>query len=1050
MSVTNINLEKSIDKKKESAFKNPFPGLRPFNIEESHLFFGREGQSDEVLRKLSQNRFVAIIGSSGSGKSSFVYCGVIPILYGGFLTNISSNWDVIVTRPGGGPIDNMAEAIIKRDKIYKGLDNEEKRLRKTIIATLLRSSSLGLSEAVSKYTETENKNILIIVDQFEELFRFKKNEEGGGSSESLAFVNLLVEAIQSKDSPIFIAITMRSDFIGDCSQFPQLTKLINNSNYLIPQMTRDQKRMAITGPVSVGGAKITPRLLQQLLSDLGDNPDQLPIMAHSLMRTWDYWGENHEKGEPLDLPHYEAIGSMSGALSQHANEAYDELSAKQKEVCAIMFKCLTEKTGDSDGIRRPTRVSVMANIAGCSADDIIRIVEVFRRPGRSLLTPSANIQLNDNSIIDISHESLMRIWVRLKNWVDEEGQAVDMYLRLSDAAAKYQVGKAGMWRPPDLQLALNWQEKNNPTLEWAQRYNPAFERTMVFLESSKKAFETEQKVKEELQRKRYKQQQTITIIFAVLTVLALGAFVWAFQLKTQADAATSRALEKEKEATNQALIAKKNADEANKQRAIALEKEKEAQVQADEAHRQAELAKASAAEANTQKAIALVNEKKAKEALTLAEQQRQLALLSEQKALEAQKIAERNETEALKQRMLSIAQAMAVKSLQIHDTTTRALVAQQSYIFNKDYLGNPHNHDVYDALYYAVKNLYHDHHNSLKGHTDAVRSIAFAPNGKQLYTAGSDGKLINWTVNDETFTATDFITNTFMNRILSISNDGKMLALAGDVDYLQLFNLSSSEPNKPKRLYGHKGKVFAMIFTPDNNNLITSGSDTSILVRDLANDKYFRLLRGVAYIKALAIEPKGEYIFVGDESGIVNMLKIKDKDFVKQLPIKNLKKIRALSISPDGRYLAIGDEVGSVKVWSLELDKLVANLSGHRARINDLKFDPQSKVLATASFDGSVRLWDIEHLNEQPIVLRDHNSWVWSVAFSPDGDKIITGCVDNLIRYYPANIERMAMKVCGQLKRNMSPDEWNLYVAKDIKYEETCEGLPVGRNKELE
>jgi energy-coupling factor transporter ATP-binding protein EcfA2 len=122
---------------------NPFPGLRPFKIEESHLFFGREGQSDEVLLKMSKSRFVGVIGPSGSGKSSFIYCGVLPILYGGFLTDTSPNWEVIVTRPGANPIDNLAESLLGASKEYKEADAEDKKIKRTIVSTLLRSSSLG-------------------------------------------------------------------------------------------------------------------------------------------------------------------------------------------------------------------------------------------------------------------------------------------------------------------------------------------------------------------------------------------------------------------------------------------------------------------------------------------------------------------------------------------------------------------------------------------------------------------------------------------------------------------------------------------------------------------------------------------------------------------------------------------------------------------------------------------------------------------------------------------------------------------------------------------
>ncbi|HEY5751312.1 MAG TPA: High-affnity carbon uptake protein Hat/HatR, partial [Chryseolinea sp.] len=318
----------AIDEKIETA--NPFPGLRPFKIDESHLFFGREGQSDEVLLKLSKNRFVGVIGPSGSGKSSFIYCGVMPILYGGFLTDASPNWEVVVTRPGAGPIDNLAESLLKNNPEYLASDTEEKKIKRTIFSTLLRSSSLGLVEAIEQTRKDVDVNYLVLVDQFEELFRFKEGHDVNSVNETLAFVNLLMEAVDYPDAPIYVAITMRSDFIGDCAQFPDLTRKINDSHYLIPQLTREQKRNAIEGPVAVGGARIAPRLVQQLLNDLGDNPDQLPILQHALMRTWSYWSAYRDfEEEHVDLKHYEAIGTMTEALSQHANEAYDELSEEQ-------------------------------------------------------------------------------------------------------------------------------------------------------------------------------------------------------------------------------------------------------------------------------------------------------------------------------------------------------------------------------------------------------------------------------------------------------------------------------------------------------------------------------------------------------------------------------------------------------------------------------------------------------------------------------------------------------------------------------------------------
>ena len=161
MSEENQNITEHQDIVDISELINPFPGLRPFGVEESHLFFGREGQSDEVLIKLAENRFAAILGASGSGKSSFMYCGLVPSLLGGFMTDAGSNWRVVVARPGGGPIDNLAEALLIKDRTFSDLSDEDKLIRKTIIGTVLRSSSLGLVEVVKQtHLLTESQVLL--------------------------------------------------------------------------------------------------------------------------------------------------------------------------------------------------------------------------------------------------------------------------------------------------------------------------------------------------------------------------------------------------------------------------------------------------------------------------------------------------------------------------------------------------------------------------------------------------------------------------------------------------------------------------------------------------------------------------------------------------------------------------------------------------------------------------------------------------------------------------------------------------------------------------
>ena len=229
--------------------QNPFPGLRPFESDENHLFFGREDQIHALLRKLRRNRFVAVVGTSGSGKSSLVRAGLLPSLHGGFMTQAGSSWRIAIFRPGNDPIGNMARSL-NTPEVF-GETKLPAMDQAMIIETTLRRGDLGLVEASRQVRFQPHENLLLVVDQFEELFRFKKLVgDGDRGDEASAFVTLLLEAAKNAQIPIYIVLTMRSDFLGECSQFRDLPEAMNEGQYLVPRMTRDQRRTAIVGPVS--------------------------------------------------------------------------------------------------------------------------------------------------------------------------------------------------------------------------------------------------------------------------------------------------------------------------------------------------------------------------------------------------------------------------------------------------------------------------------------------------------------------------------------------------------------------------------------------------------------------------------------------------------------------------------------------------------------------------------------------------------------------------------------------------------------------------------
>jgi tetratricopeptide (TPR) repeat protein len=610
-------------------FTNPFPGLRPFESNEDHLFFGRDGQSDELLRRLRRSRFLAVLGTSGSGKSSLVRAGMLPSLFGGLMTQAGSGWRVALFRPGHDPIGNLATALT--DPQVFETSPEDAAIQKTITEATLRRSALGLVEATRQARIPENENLLVVVDQFEEIFRFRRtSKREGPEDEAAAFIKLLLEAKRQTAVPIYIVITMRSDFLGDCAQFRDLPEAINDGQYLIPRMTRDQRREAITGPVAVGGGEISGRLVNRLLNDVGDNPDHLPILQHALMRTWDLWTSDRLNGEAIDLRHYEAVGTMADALSRHADEAYAELPDDQSRALAEkLFKNLTERGPDNREIRRPTRVSEISAIAEATPAAVISVIEPFRRAGRSFLMPPASVPLTADSLIDISHESLIRGWERLRKWVDEEARSAQIYRRIAQTAVLYEEGGAGLWHDPDLALALRWRDTNRPNAVWAQHYHPRFDSAMSFIDASKTANEAEIAERENKRRRDVRRTRIFASVLGVAFLMSLGFGVFAFDARNKAVLAAHHALEEKNRADRALVIADKERIKAQDSEKRAVENERIAQDERTKAQTAAKVA-------NDQRIAAEDATRRAQHAELMANQQREAASREADRAYNAE------------------------------------------------------------------------------------------------------------------------------------------------------------------------------------------------------------------------------------------------------------------------------------------------------------------------------------------------------------------------------------------------------------------------------
>ncbi len=416
-------------------------------------------------------------------------------------------------RPGSSPMRNLADALLD-DSALKPERAGHEESAAFLLATL-RRGPLGIVDALRETPLPEETNLLILVDQFEEIFRYRTQHN---QNEADAFVALLLASAEQRALPIYVVLTMRSDFLGDCALFMGLPEGMNESQFLTPRLTREQRREAIEGPAAVFGGTVEASLVNRILNDMGADPDQLPLMQHALMRMWTRTTASANPSLALTLSGYEAIGGIENALSDHADEAFDEPDEEQKGIAETLFLCLSERSTCRRDTRRPVKLSEVAALAGVSPQKAISVVNVFRRPDRSFITPPATVPLTPEKVLDISHESLIRQWKRLNDWVEEDAASAETYRRLEQTAQLWEGGKAALWSTPYLENALAWQERQHPTRDWAARYGSHFDLAMEFLEESGR-----KRRKDEEVWKRELQERTLSLFNSHLTHASLLA-----------------------------------------------------------------------------------------------------------------------------------------------------------------------------------------------------------------------------------------------------------------------------------------------------------------------------------------------------------------------------------------------------------------------------------------------------------------------------------------------------------------------------------------------
>lgn len=956
----------------------PYPGLRPFERHESRIFFGREEQVDELLLRLKTHHFLAVLGASGSGKSSLVKAGLLPGLAKGYMGEAGSRWSIAEMRPGDQPFVRLAEGLLEDKAFRQAWGNGQA----AFLAAELRRGARSLHEILNQAPLPDGAKLLILADQFEELFRFREQQE----NQAAAFVALLLEACQHAD--IYIVITMRSDFLGAAAEFHGLPEAINDGLYLTPRLTREQLHDAICLPAQLFGGSVDDTLANALQNEAGNDPDQLPLLQHALMRLWDNDEDKH-----LTLAEYRDLNGLRGALNDHAEQAWSELNDVQQIVTETLFRALTERSSrEGQAIRRPVKVQEVLAVAQTDLVTLQHVVEVFRQPGRNFLTPPPPVPLQPDTVLDISHESLIRQWQRLQDWVTEESKKAAMYLRLLDAAQRHRNNEADLWQGTDLALALQWRNEQKPNSEWAKRYGGEFALVEEFLNASDGQEKLRQAEKEALRQAEVKRLQKQLWTAAIGLVLAAGLTLWAVTERIRADdqakqanASEQKAKKAESQATRglfdstltHASLLTQIEDFAEARQKLHNIRQYDREVDATRVHARDLLAgfvdimggeaQATLTDRNDQPLPALVG------GVAISPDGQWLAAAGERG------------TVALFDRT----SGKLVQKLNGHDETAGGTGSVRSVIFHTQ---QPWLFSTGDDGQISVWSLPQADREAAIVQQWSVDSnagsLAIDPDGQVLASGHVDGLIRLWQL-DASQSLPVAIGNTdgpqpwrelkaHQQRIaenggLAFSPDGQILASASYDDTVQVWNWQDEQASS-KVLHGHSNDVHNVMFSLDGQRLASSSADHSIIIWDTQTGQKLRTLKG--------------------HQNMVFGLQFTDDDL-----------------------LASASFDQTIRLWDVHTGVARRILQGHTAGVIGLKsWQEQGKILLYSSAsNGTVKRWSAE-LDEQWLL--DLSNEPKSVAISPGGDRIAIGFADGELAVFLLNDKKTEFTI--SFRHNMA------------------------------